>query len=1024
MEDTGQISRLSGGSGVDISRASIEFLANSIQNGIANAFSQFLPNLLNALTPLVGYAAGKNMYGDSRFLQPLSGNNAFTAEQARRASASGVVNSDAYAVNYARSLGLDTSGTPAEVSNRISFMSGGVEMMNRGAQRAWEASANRYGVNPLAMMDESRSSMRNRAFATEAQGIIDDFNSMSREDRARIIGEESADRKFVSIADIQSAMARQEVEYGGVPDEDFKNRFAQRVGEAEKLRMGERDADAAKIVQSREDVFAEAGRAEREAASKRLSDIDYRLQDYALDPEARRALEAERNGLRRQVSALTPSTAFDRMSDAERTFRVTTAADMAVNEAMAYNGGPKTEEEWQAFTNSDESVRTQHFALENMKQFMRDTGSAEMGRELISKFAATLTPESLDNGRWFETIRSAIGGDSEQAGEIARELKESLASTDSEQQNAAVLRAVMYAKQASLTGEDATGLTGMSKLVSNAMSATGGNVSAAMDAVNMAMAYEGVGDMTAVDDKTIRSMNHTISVASKLGDAETVMAKTFDDVTEALEQMGVATRDATGRQTKMVGAMARASLEQRAGLGAAGVSMANAETITNEAAMDVAGSESGKFLAGILGMASFEDKDWANALSNRFSGKSKEDIIQGLRSGSAEDQALLSRFLDLSSDSRSRYEATGMSMVDVEKHRQSAAAELLGSDTDEFGKSLRDTALSAARRHGWASKRSNLEHEGMRSVLASMGIGDVNDPNLSENQKRAIGFLSHFDLNDEKQEEVLRNVIQNGFGTVSANFGDLQDMTPGQFWSHFGKIARGSKGKTAADLEAEFSGHPSAGMDPDEYNKLHEAERLEKEKELAAVNEKLKDKTLSGEQRFNLNKKQADLQTEIDRLTAPGSREHETERLTLKAELEGVNAELENPETSDERKGELRKKRGELLRDIKSLTPKMDDFDFGTTLSPDARADMERASRLAGQSGPEGTPDPNSFRFADKVNEEIEKFQSTIKTTNTTFETLDNHLKPLLDETLPNFGVALTGLAELLDLFKSAYGGM
>lgn len=1024
---------------------SISTFTQAMSGSFTDVLSNFLPMLVSSLTAYLGYAVGEHQYGGSnigKFLDPFSGNNAFTRQQATNAYQTGLINNNAFLGNYLTSLGFDiprdAEGKPliAPASNFLKMLPGGDAMFQRTVRTAWDESVGKYGLNPLAMADDSRTTMRAQAATVQAKKLLADVNNMTAEDKVALFGEEAATWKFTSMADVQSAMEKRVAEKGdwtsnepGDENRSIKIRdkaisLTKRMSEIEGIRVGEYDEDAGKILQGQEDFFAKSHRQQREAAKNRLHRIDVTMaRGFDLSPEERSRLETERNQLREQIVALGPKTRFDKMSAAERAFEVTAVADMAVNEAMLYKP-PQTEEEEKQLLNSSPEARELALEKAGVQHFMRSTGNTDLARKLITKYSTTLTPESLDNGAWFETIRNAIGGDSVKAGSIAEEIKKGLASTDPQEQTSAIMRAVGYAQQADQVGGDKTGLTGMSKLVNKALTKSGGDSQAAMDAINIAMAYEDVQDITKVDDGTLGSMNRLIDIASKLGDYQEVLGSNFDRVSEALEAMGVSTRDANGRLTETASVMAKSVLEHRAGLSAAGVTQDNAERITTELTQDVAGSENGRYLAGILGLASMQGgggEEYAKELGRRFSGKSKAQIIEALSNGSDRDKDLLEEWQGTSADARESFIGAGVGYVDQTKHRIQAAAEMYSSKHYDIAARMMKASRTGFGGNGvsdeeaWAAMAndSNLENSKMKNILSYFGITDPHAEDLTEDQKELVEHLRHFDLNDEKQANAAaRWIRETARLQKDKNIGDVKDLSNDELFEHMGNVAEGMQ--NAVEV-AEQTKHPSFGYDPDEYNKAHEAERTRRKNQLEAVRRQLRDPKLSDEERSALEERERELDAEVHRLSAPGDAKQTRQRLQKKAELAKVQQDLENPDLPPEQRDKLLTQEGQLLREIQQLMPEESGYNIAGSLTEEQRRAMRAAEYVSGSSLEGLTPeDEQNNPLGDKVQGDMDTFQKQVEFTKTQFEVVDKALVPLAE----NSAAAAQGLQTLYDALK------
>jgi hypothetical protein len=691
---------LSGGD-VNLSQSSINMLANSMSTSFSGVLRSFLPMIASAVSNALSYSVGINQYTQQQFMAPMMGNSSFSAYQANRAYSMGLINKNAYIQNYAEALGF--KGLPTQMSNYLSQMPGGMDRVNSGLERAWAITQRETGLNPLLAMQQDRKQQVENTYNAAA----DDF--IAKANKLKIL---DGSGKFKNVKQISEAISR----YGNVTDPENENERWKALSDDQKKQVREMFDRASELAGIRDDAVDENGVSyvDTEIENRRMdANRDVRLAHKReleilkqrrkregavtadMSPEEQQRAKEAGEELDRRIAAKEAQIDIDNMGGIDqlkenarsfmstsreaKMFKLATVADMAVSNGMAFD----LQAGYDAVA-AGKMTMAELNAKQSAQQFVLKAGGEDNARMIAAEFSRVLADSEnfAPGGIVAKTIEAGMKNLDENAtdeqvqGKMAH-IMGLLGSTDNDEQIRG-MQEFMALSSAAGTAGDMTGMAGVVEMYGKATALAGGDQKAAQDMVAMAMTMNGQSDITKLTQKDLDESNRLVSLGAMIG--PDALAKTFDQVTSSLEGLGIATRDVTGKQTRLAGVLSKASVELQAGLiKNGGMSKQDAAIVADEAMQDLVGSRSGESMAALLelGSAAGLDDKKLGELSEQLAGKTTEDQLAWLRENGYSNIA--DRWDNATDEERRRYAARGVQFETEEArrlHMQAANREL------------------------------------------------------------------------------------------------------------------------------------------------------------------------------------------------------------------------------------------------------------------------------------------------------------------------------------------------------------
>lgn len=669
------------GDGISLSDASISQLGTSISSALTGALSALLPRMMEYASGILTNISGVGTYSDAAFMRSMSAGSPFGLANTAAAMGSGMLDKQGYIIQYANSLGFNTTDyAEAEQFLRSSGQFRRADELayaasNKGRSGGLDPNAARTDASftsKMQLFNESIASARNEAANGQFKDLFKgmDVSTMKYADIQSVIQKENERLDNIITSDSSS---KSEKEAAKRRQENLNNsQLVASIGDAEQFgnlnpmkgMTPENEARVAQLTSMRmsQAIFNPGSAAMSEAdIKKQLSESSLtsarmlaheELGDLFKGKDVNQMSAKEMQGV--IVDEITRISNDDKLSADEKRDRMGKLRHSRTMENLRDS---------RDFENSMEDMSTDNAAL------VKSLASAPIAmtpgerdalrrQELAGGFGMLVNEAALGvEGGDYTDPNKAVGamqkfvmaaGGVDQARQLAvnwagsdqfdkdidlafagnekrkNELLEKLGSGNEKEAEAArgeFFEAVM--EYTNKNGGDSTGLGRAVGLQQQAMAATGGNAAEAQNILNVLSAAYGVTSREGVTEELASGGSRVLEYLRKTAENGEVFIEKMGQVKQSLDDLGIASTDINGNPNKLTAQLTAASLGVDLSMRNANVGdTAVAAAAANEFARDLAGSQESQTLGSIVGYLSENGN------------MSQEDIMQFARDAS------------------------------------------------------------------------------------------------------------------------------------------------------------------------------------------------------------------------------------------------------------------------------------------------------------------------------------------------------------------------------------------------------
>lgn len=670
------------GDGISLSDASISQLGTSISSALTGALSALLPRMMEYASGILTNISGVGTYSDAAFMRSMSAGSPFGLANTAAAMGSGMLDKQGYIIQYANSLGFNTTDyAEAEQFLKSSGQFRRADELayaasNKGRSGGLDPNAARTDASftsKMQLFNESIASARNEAANGQFKDLFKgmdvstmkyaDIQSVIKKENEKLDGiitdesrskdeREAAKRRQEDLNNNQLVAAIGDAEqFGNLnPMKGMTPENEARVAQLTSMRMSQAIFNPGAAVMSEDDVKKQLS--ESSLASARLlaneelgdlfkgKDVDRMsakdMQRVIVDEITRISNDdsLSNDEARSQMSKLRHSRTMENLRDS-RDFE-NSMEDMSTDNAALVKSIVSSP--ISMTPGERDALRRQELAggfgmlVNEAALGVEGNGYTDPKKEVAAMQKFVMAAGGVDQARqlavnWAgsdqfdKDIDLAFAGNEERK----NELLEKLGSGDSKEAESA--RAELFKAVMDYTSQEGNGdMTGLGRAVGlqqQAMAATGGNAAEAQNILNVLSAAYGVTSREGVTEELASGGSRVLEYLRKTAENGEVFIEKMGQVKQSLDDLGIASTDINGNPNKLTAQLTAASLGVDLGMRNAGVGdTAVASAAANEFARDLAGSRESQTLGSIVGYLSENGN------------MSQEDIMQFARDAS------------------------------------------------------------------------------------------------------------------------------------------------------------------------------------------------------------------------------------------------------------------------------------------------------------------------------------------------------------------------------------------------------